>query len=130
MYSMQPLPDYTDVHTGFFIVCGIFLIVFACILELWKDDAIETTTVVIWASILALLAYFAHEHSYTVNHPLNQEVVGEFVRFETEGFRERSGKQMVDRHYTYVVYRVGNSEVLFPALVGSAYPPRAILYKN
>ena len=130
MYSMQPVADYTNVHTGFFILSGIFIVAFACILELWKDDAIETITVLIWAAILSLLTYVVHENSYTINHPLNQEVVGEFVRFETEGYRERSGKQMVDRHYTYVVYRVGNSEILFPASPGLAYPPRAILYKN
>jgi len=130
MYSMQPLPDHSDVHVGFYIVCGICLLVFSVIMSLWKEDEIETHSLAVWSAILLILGYMAHENSYTPHHPLNQQVIGEFVRFESEGFRERSGKSTVDRHYTYVVYRVGNSEVLFAANTGVAYPPRAILYKN
>lgn len=60
----------------------------------------------------------------------NEKVTGTFVKFEAEGFKERSGKHMVDRHFTYVIYNVNGNNVLLRAGEGVEYPPIAVLYKN
>jgi hypothetical protein len=60
----------------------------------------------------------------------NEKVTAELVGFQPEGYREKSGKSMVDRHYMYVVYRVGSEQVILQAQTGVVYPQTAILYKN
>lgn len=130
MYTMQPLPDYSDVHVGFYILSAICILVFAVVLAFWKEDEIKNSSMLIWAAVLGTFLYYAHCQSYTPKHPLNEKHIGEFVGFNAEGYRERSGKQMVDRHYTYVVYRIDGYDVMFSAETGVAYPPRAVFYKN
>ena len=60
----------------------------------------------------------------------NEKVIGEFVGYESEGYKERSGKSYVDRHYTYVIYKVKGGNVMLPCKVGEVYPQYVTLYKN
>lgn len=130
MYTFQPITDYSDTHSGFFVLAAICLAVFFIVIALWKNDEIEFYSVVIWTCILGALAYAGQVNSYTPHHPLNEQHIGTLVGFDAEGYRERSGKQMVDRHYTYVVYNIDGNEVMFEASTGFAYPKRIVVYKN
>ena len=60
----------------------------------------------------------------------NERVTATFLGFEAEGYKEKSGKSYVDRHFTYVVYEVNGNPVLLRAETGREYPKTAILYKN
>jgi hypothetical protein len=60
----------------------------------------------------------------------NEKVTGVFVGYESEGYRERSGKSYVDKHFTYVIYKVDGGNVMLPCNTGVVYPERVTLYKN
>jgi hypothetical protein len=84
------------------------------------------------ATIACGIAYFV-SYSWTDQTPktfVNEKVTATFVGFEAEGYKERSGKSYVDKHFTYVVYNVNGSNVLLSATTGVTYPQTAILYKN
>jgi hypothetical protein len=63
-------------------------------------------------------------------HYPNVKVTAEFAGYAPEGYREKSGKSYVDRHYVYVVYTVNGNPVLMQGSAGVEYPKTAILYKN
>jgi hypothetical protein len=130
MYTFQPIHDYSDSHAVFYTL-AIFVILFlGGIIALWKNDDIETGTLLGWVVIFSLVLFVSHDNSYTPNHPKNELHVGHFVRYETEGYRERSGKTTADRHYVYVVYNIDGADVLFEAGTGMAYPKDVNVYKN
>ena len=129
MYSFAPLAPVTVDHTGFGIVfafCVIALII--CLMS-------EPETFFVWFFILCFPAGIAYGVSYhwtnqDVKYYPNVKVEAQLVGFETEGYREKSGKSMVDRHLTYVIYSVNGDQVLLNSTVGMTYPKVAILYKN
>jgi hypothetical protein len=130
MYSFQPLPDYSDIHTGFYVLSVFCVIAMALVLAVWKSDDIETPSLMCWIVILGGLLTLGYKDSYADKHPLNEQHIGIFVGFDAEGYRERSGKTTVDRHYTYVIYNVDGNPVMFPAQTGMPYPKRIVVYKN
>ena len=84
------------------------------------------------ASVICGIAYGVSYH-WTKQEPKvfsNTKVTAEFIGFQPEGYREKSGKSMVDRHYMYVVYRVNGNDVILQGQSGVEYPKTAILYKN
>ena len=130
MYSFQPLPDYSDSHVGFYVMSVFCTLAIAIVLSFWKEDEIDTTSMLGWAVVLCGLLFMCYKDSYTARHPLNEPHVGTFVGYQPEGYRERSGKSTADHHYIYVIYRVDGLDVLFQGDTGMAYPKRATIYKN
>jgi hypothetical protein len=129
MYSFSPLADIPVDHAGLFIVgmgCAMWLAI--CLFNSPEDFFVNFFFVV----IIMAIGYGVSFH-WTNQEPKtfkNEKVTAELVGFQPEGYREKSGKSMVDRHYMYVVYRVGSEQVILQAQTGVVYPQTAILYKN
>jgi hypothetical protein len=129
MYSFSPLADIPVDHAGLFIVgmgCAMWLVI--CLFNSPEDFFVNFFFVV----IIMAIGYGVSFH-WTNQEPKtfkNEKVTAELVGFQPEGYREKSGKSMVDRHYMYVVYRVGGEQVILQAQTGLVYPQTAILYKN
>ena len=129
MYTFNPLATIPVDHVGFGIVVGFCIVcLIICLMN-------EPETFFVYFFIACFPVAIAYGVSY---HWTNQEakvfanvqVTAELVGFQPEGYREKSGKSMVDRHYMYIVYRVNGNEVILQATQGVEYPKTAILYKN
>jgi hypothetical protein len=134
MYTMQPLAPIVADHKGFVIVCvfmlGIFLM--SVYSNCTGEEKWNLYKVFLILSIPVGIAYMV-SYEWTNQDTLyykNTKVEGTFVGFVAEGSREKSGKNYVDRHYTYVEYEIGNDRVLFQSCSGCTYPKVAVLYKN
>jgi hypothetical protein len=134
MYTFNPLASIPVEHTGFGIIVALaVLIVVMCV---FSEDLATAVVISIPASLVCLLAYNV-SYTWTDQTPktfLNKQVVGEYVEFVAEGYAidERHGKSTyrVDKHNSYVVYKIDGQRVLLPASTGQTYPERATLYKN
>ena len=129
MYSFQALVDIPVKHDGFFIILA-FCIVWL-ILVLFNEP--ETFFVYFFLACFPVGIAYGVSYHWTNQEPktfVNERVTGTFVKFEAEGYKEKSGKSYVDRHYTYVVYNVNGNNVLMYAKEGIEYPQTAVLYKN
>jgi hypothetical protein len=129
MYTFNPVPDVPVDHAGLFIV-GMVL-VFWLIIVLFNEP--DTFFVYFFIATVIFGVSYGVSYHWTNQEPktfVNQKVIGTFVKFEAEGYKEKSGKSYVDRHYTYVVYNVNGNNVLLSAQSGIEYPQTAILYKN
>ena len=129
MYTFQALADIPVKHDGFAIICFFAVTVLVMVL---MNDAESFFVAFFLCCIPVSIAYGVSYH-WTNQEPQtfkNERVVGTFVKFEAEGYKERSGKSWVDRHYTYVVYNVNGNNVLMYAKEGIEYPQTAVLYKN
>lgn len=129
MYTFNPVADIPVDHTGFALVLGF------CIIMLIMVLFNEPEAFFVWFFIACFPVGIAYGVSYhwTNQAPktfANEKVIGTFVKFEAEGYKERSGKSYVDRHFTYVVYNVNGNNVLLSAKSGIEYPQTAVLYKN
>ena len=129
MYTFQALASVPVDHKGFEFIA--FAAVILLIIVLFN----EPESFFVWFFIACIPVSIAYGVSY---HWTNQEtkvypnikVTAEFVGYESEGYKERSGKSWVDRHFTYVIYKVDGGNVMLPCVTGVAYPQTAILYKN
>lgn len=131
MYSFTPLADIPVDHVGVFIVCMICAVIFFASI---CTDGLPFACVLFTFILMPVIgvAYGVSYH-WTSQEPQvfrNEQVVGEFVGFQPEGYREKSGKSMVDKHYMYVVYRVNGENVILQSQTGKTYPQRVVLYKN
>ncbi len=129
MYTFNPLATIPVDHTGFGIIVG--LCIFITLVVLMNEAELFFQWFFV-ATIACVLAYFV-SYSWTDQTPktfVNEKVTATFVGFEAEGYKEKSGKSYVDRHFTYVVYNVNGSNVLLSATTGQTYPQTVILYKN
>ena len=129
MYTFQPLADIPVDHKGFVVICVLALIVL--LIAFWEDPR----SFFVWFFIMSIPTVIAYGVSYhwcdqTTKVFKNEQVVATFVKYESEGYRERSGKTYVDKHFTYVVYKTPEGNVMLPCVTGSAYPERVVLYKN
>jgi hypothetical protein len=134
MYTFNPLASIPVEHTGFGLICALALLI--VVMCFFTEDAAYALVVSVPLALVCLVAYNV---SYvwtdqTEKTFVNQQVVGEYVEFVAEGYAvdERSGKttHRVDKHFSYVVYKVDGQRVLLRASVGQTYPERATLYKN
>jgi len=62
-------------------------------------------------------------------------VTATFVAFQPEGYNAaglpgRPPHQRADVHMLYVHYRVGEDNIILPAVPGGTYPPTVTLYRN
>ena len=129
MYTFQPLADIPVDHAGLFIICMGCFMWLAIVL---MNDAEEFFVNFFFVVIVVAIAYGVSFH-WTDQTPKtfkNEQVVGELVGFQPEGYKEKSGKSYVDRHYMYVVYSVNGQQVILQAQTGQTYPERVTLYKN
>lgn len=131
MYSFSPLASIPVDHVGMFMVCFICAVVF--FVSIFTDDV--SYACVLFVIILMPIMGISYGVSYhwTSQEPQvfkNDQVVGEFVGFQPEGYREKVGKNMVDKHYMYVVYSVNGDPVILQSSTGKTYPQRVTLYKN
>ena len=129
MYTFNPVADIPVDHTGFGIILAFALICLAMVLMN------EPEAFFVWFFLCCIPVGIAYGVSYhwtdqTPKTFANEKVIGKFVKFEAEGYKEKSGKSYVDRHYTYVVYNVNGNNVLMYAKEGLEYPQTAVLYKN
>jgi hypothetical protein len=129
MYTFNPVANIPVSHDGFAVILAFCVV---CLIMVLFN---EPETFFVWFFIACFPVGIAYGVSYhwTNQEPktfVNQKVTGTFVKFEAEGYKERSGKSYVDRHYTYVVYNVNGNNVLLSAQSGIEYPQTAILYKN
>lgn len=131
MYTFNPIPavDTINSHGGFYFILVIAALVF---LLVWmnNDEEWNMYKVFILLCIPCGIAATISWNTGTYKEYSNTKVIGTFVKFETEGYKERSGKSYVDRHYTYAVYSVDSNNILFKADKGIEYPKNAVLYKN
>jgi hypothetical protein len=129
MYSFYPTADIPVDHAGLFIVCMVcatWLVV--CLMNCADEFFVNFFLV----TIVVAIAYGVSYH-WTSQEPQtfkNEKVVGEFVGYESEGYKERSGKSYVDKHFTYIIYKVDGGNVMLPCKTGVSYPERVTLYKN
>jgi hypothetical protein len=129
MYSFSPLADIPVEHHGLFIVglvCATWLIM--VLLN-------EPETFFFYFFVVTIVFGFSYCVSFvwtdqTPKTFKNEVVVGEFVGYESEGYKERSGKTYVDKHFTYIIYKVDGGNVMLPCKTGVVYPERVTLYKN
>lgn len=129
MYTFNPLATIPVSHEGFGII--VALCIFIAVIVLFNEPGLFFQWFFV-ATVISGIAYFV-SYSWTDQTPktfANVKVQAELVGFQPEGYREKSGKSMVDRHYMYVVYRVNGNEVILQAQPGVEYPKTAILYKN
>lgn len=130
MYSFAPLADTSQTHGGFYFVAAVALFILIVVISSIKDDP---RLGIITVLTLAALTWWVHYESYHPKNnkpPLNEQVIGTFIRTQGEGWNEKSGKTRADVHVLYVVYRVPAGDVTLQAIPGAAYPQQAILYKN
>ena len=129
MYSFQPLADIPVDHGGLFIVgmvCATWLV-----MVLFNEPESFFVYFFVVAVIMGIgYGVSFHWTNQTPKTFANVKVHAELVGFQPEGYREKSGKSYVDRHYMYVVYRVNGNEVILQAQQGVEYPKTAVLYKN
>lgn len=132
MYTTTPVIDqYWNVHTGFYAISAMCVALFIFLLIMWKEEELGTLGLIIWAFLLSSLTYFAYHNSYQPQKfYANTQVVGKFIKFESEGYSERSGKQMVDRHYLYVVYEIEGRYAIFQTDTSITWPKEAVFYRN
>jgi hypothetical protein len=129
MYSFSPIPDVPVDHVGMFIVCMTSAFILCVVLMNEPDVFFRYFFFVTLAiGITYIVSYHLTDQSPKVYK--NEKVTAELVGFQPEGYREKSGKSMVDKHYMYIVYRVNGNEVILQATQGVEYPKTAILYKN
>ncbi len=129
MYTFNPLADIPVDHAGFGII--VALCCFIAVIIVMNEPELFFQWFFV-GTVVCVIAYFV-SYSWTDQTPKtfkNEKVTAELVGFQPEGYREKSGKSMVDRHYMYVVYRVNGNEVILQAQPGVEYPKTAILYKN
>jgi hypothetical protein len=129
MYTFTPLADIPVDHGGLFIVGMTCFLWLAIVL---MNDAEEFFVNFFFVAIIMAIGYGVSFH-WTDQTPKtfkNEKVTAELVGFQPEGYREKSGKSMVDKHYMYIVYRVGGEQVILQAQTGQVYPQTVILYKN
>jgi hypothetical protein len=131
MYSFTPTATIPASHEGFVFICIICVALFLVAI-ITEDLNWARVFFVIFLIPTMGIAYGVSYH-WTSQEPTvfkNEQVVGEFVGFQPEGYREKSGKSMVDRHYMYVVYRVNGENIILQSSTGKTYPERVTLYKN
>lgn len=129
MYTFNPIADIPVSHDGFVLVCAL------CVILLIMVLFNEADTFFVWFFICCFPVGIAYGVSYhwcdqTPKTFVNEKVTATFLGFEAEGYKEKSGKSYVDRHFTYVVYQVNGNPVILQAQTGVEYPKTAILYKN
>ena len=135
MYTFSPLAavNTIDNHAGFFVIAAITLFAFVIV---WanNDEELNMYKVFVLFSIPVFVAAAVSWNTGTYAEYRNERVIGTFAGYIAEGYNvdERSGKttRRVDKHFTYVVYEVNGSRILFPASTGTEYPKTAVLYKN
>lgn len=129
MYTFQPLADIPVDHKGFVVIVAFSIIALILVL---MNDAESFFVAFFLCCIPCSIAYGVSYHwtNQEAKTFKNEKVTAEFVAFEAEGYKERSGKSYVDRHFTYVVYSVNGNNVLLSATPGAEYPKTVILYKN
>jgi len=129
MYTFNPIPTVPVDHIGLFIVgmvCTTWMVV--CLM----NCADEFFATFFFVSIIMAISYGVSYH-WTNQEPktfANVKVTAQFVGYQPEGYREKSGKSYVDKHFVYVVYSVNGNHVLLQGQSGVEYPKTAILYKN
>ena len=129
MYSFYPTAQIPVDHTGLFIVsmvCATWLVI--TLMNCAEEFFVNFFFVAIVMAISYGVSY--HWTSQEVKTFKNEKVTAEFVSFQPEGYREKSGKSMVDKHYMYVVYSVNGDPVILQGQPGQTYPQTVILYKN
>lgn len=129
MYTFNPIADIPVDHTGFGLI--VALCIFIAFIVLMNESELFFAWFFV-ATCICTFAYFV-SYKWTDQTPKtfkNEKVTAELVGFQPEGYREKSGKSMVDRHYMYIVYRVNGNEVILQAQQGVEYPKTAVLYKN
>lgn len=129
MYSFNPIPDVPVDHAGLFIV-GMACFMWLAIVLMNEPAGFFANFFLVF--IVMAIGYGVSFH-WTNQEPktfANVKVTAEFIGFQPEGYREKSGKSMVDRHYMYVVYRVNGNDIILQGQSGTEYPKTAILYKN
>jgi hypothetical protein len=128
-YSFNPLADIPVDHGGLFIigmVCVTWMII--VLFNEPEDFFVQFFFVFIVMAISYGVSF--HWTDQTPKTFKNEKVVGEFVGYESEGYKERSGKSYVDKHFTYIIYKVDGGNVMLPCQTGVVYPERVTLYKN
>jgi hypothetical protein len=129
MYSFFPTATIPASHDGFGIIVALCVLI--TVIVIFNEPELFFQWFFV-ATVACVFAYFV-SYSWTDQTPktfVNQKVTAEFVGFQPEGYREKSGKSMVDKHYTYVIYSVNGDPVLLQCQPGQTYPKTVILYKN
>ena len=129
MYTFNPVADVAVDHTGFFIVCFIAI----CMLFMVAVNGIDSFFGAFFFATITVGTAYAVSYHFTDQTPktfVNETVTAEFAGYAPEGYREKSGKHMVDRHFVYVIYTVNGDPILLQAEAGIVYPKTATLYKN
>ena len=129
MYTFHPLADVPADHSGFWIIAiilGVLLII-----SIFNDLEAFFRLFFVFSVVMGItymVSYRWTDQTTTVYK--NEPVHATFAGYAPEGYREKSGKSHVDRHFVYVIYEVNGDPVLLRAETGVTYPKIATLYKN
>ena len=129
MYTFNPVADIPVDHNGFAIILAFCII--WLVLVLFNEP--ETFFVYFFLACFPVSIAYGVSYHWTNQEPktfVNQKVEAQWVGYQPEGYREKSGKSYVDKHFVYVVYSVNGNHVLLQGQAGVEYPRTAILYKN
>ena len=129
MYTFNPIASIPVNHDGFWIIAAFCA--FCLVIVLFNEP--ETFFVYFFLCCIPLSIAYGVSYHWTNQEATtfkNERVQATFVGYESEGYKEKSGKSYVDRHFTYVVYKVPEGNVMLPCKTGTPYPQTAILYKN
>ena len=129
MYTFNPLATIPVSHDGFFIIATFC---FVCLVLVLFNEPEAFFVYFFIACIPFSIAYGVSYHwtNQEAKTFVNEKVTAEFVGYQPEGYREKSGKSYVDKHFVYVVYSVNGNQILLQGQSGQEYPKTAILYKN
>lgn len=134
MYTFQPLPivDTLNDHTGFYIIAFTLAMIH---LLVWSTDEFKPVALIVFYAVLISGPAYISWHSGKITVPENTQVIGTLYDQWGEAHKEerRTGKttSTVIVHNQYLTYQLPDGKIVnFPMNVGTAYPTKAILYRN
>lgn len=130
MYTVAPLPNTFDTHTGFWIVLTIATIFL--VMALWPQktgsNRIGFSRPFWYLCVVGFAGFLSWN---TGDIPTNAKVEGQLVTGHSETSKEeRVGKVTKTVNRAFVTYTVPGGEVTFERRTGVFYPNNVTLYKN
>lgn len=130
MYTVAPLPNTFDAHTGFWFILAIATALL--VMALWSQRG-GTNRIgfggPFWYLCVVGFAGFISWNTGSI--PTNEKVEGQLVTNHSETSKEeRVGKTTQTVNRAFVTYTVPGGEVTFERRTGVFYPNSTVLYKN
>lgn len=129
MYSFSALPDTSQTHIGFYLMCALCAVILLALVREWVASKEGGALVVIASVFGVFMLGIGYLCSYAPA-PKNVQVIAAFEGFAPEVSSRQSGKTTVTEHLLYGQFRVPEGVVALQVQKGAAIAPRVVLYKN